>query len=128
MRESEVACLKSHQSAWQIVTKHKEPVLILEDDALLSNKTPKLLIALTQTQSIDHVTLEVRSRKKLLAKSAIALSPSMNLVRLYQDRTGAAAYVLWPKGAEILLERSRHAAGLAHAVPLAATEGRHILG
>ena len=38
------------------------------------------------------------------------------LLRLYQDRSGAAAYLLWPAGAKKLLNNASRAAGLADAV------------
>ena len=124
MRETEVACLYSHRAAWKSVAHSNTPALILEDDALLSSKLPNILQALSLRQDLDHVTLEIRSRKKLLAKETLPLPPSGTLVRLYQDRTGAGAYVLWPRGAKILLQNSNRAAGLADAIIAAAYDMR----
>lgn len=120
MRPAEVACLASHRAAWQIVIEKNAPVLILEDDALLCDHTPQLLADLVKITNMDHVSLEARSRKKLLATKPLHVNEHTNLSRLYQDRTGAAAYVLWPRGAEILLENSSRAAGLADAIIAAA--------
>jgi glycosyl transferase family 25 len=40
----------------------------------------------------------------------------ISIARLYQDRTGAAAYILWPQGAAKLLEHARqNGAALADA-------------
>jgi len=122
MRSSEIACLYSHRSAWRIVAEGNQPVLILEDDALLSSKVPAILKSLENSNSLDHATLEIRGRKKILAKNSQPLNKYTDITRLYQDRTGAAAYVLWPRGANILLKHSDHAAGLADAIIAAAYE------
>ncbi len=122
LREVEVACLYSHRSAWNIVAQGNKPVLILEDDVLLSSKTPKILSSLENAKNADHVTLEIRGRKKLLGLEAVKLNDNTFMSRLYQDRTGAGAYVLWPKAALVLLEKSGSAAGLADAVIAAAYE------
>ena len=43
LRRAEVACFLSHLKAWKEVATLNEPVLILEDDALLTNKTAEIL-------------------------------------------------------------------------------------
>ena len=105
MHRTEVACFLSHVSAWQYVQQSNAPALILEDDAVWSNTLAQALSALNKIEDIDYVTLEVRGRKKLVSKSKLSLTKDLNLIRLYQDRTGAAGYVLWPSGAEKLLHR-----------------------
>ena len=122
MRESEVACLYSHRTAWQMVSQANEPVLILEDDALLSSNVSGILQSLKKRTDLHHVTLEVRGRKKLLGEKPQILNENASLTRLFQDRTGAAAYVLWPYGAKILLEKSDNAASLADGIIAAAYE------
>lgn len=114
LREIEKALYASHRSVWAMIAAEDGPCLVLEDDALLSAQTPQLLAALATENGIDHITLEVRNRAKYVAKKK---HPSLPLRRLYQDRTGAAAYVLWPKGAAKLLARP---VGLADAVICAA--------
>ena len=122
MRHSEVACLFSHREAWKIVAAGNGPILILEDDALLSTKTPQILTALENLDCADHVSLEIRSRQKLLDFKSKTLCDNTVFTRLYQDRSGAAAYILWPKGARKLLNRSDRAAGLSDAIIAAAYE------
>lgn len=119
MRPAERACLISHRRAWQEIAAGTEPVLVLEDDAVLSNKLPALLAVLKDRRDLDHVTLETRGRKKLLAKRTVDGLP---LRRLYQDRSGAAAYILWPAGAAKLLARTAHHGAIADAVICAAYE------
>ena len=106
MRKTEVACFLSHQKAWQRVYDEKQPCLIIEDDALFSHKMPQLLASLKSLSDIDLVTLEVRSRKKIVSKKQYELCCESHLLELFQDRTGAAAYVLWPSGAEELLVKA----------------------
>ena len=116
MRPGEIACFLSHRAAWQRIVDSQEPTLVLEDDALLSSYVPNVLKALSRWDCADHVTLEVRGRKKLVGRNAIPVTGPISALRIYQDRSGAAAYVLWPGGAEKLLSRTRQRAGLADAV------------
>ena len=122
MRKTEVACLYSHRRAWKRVAHGNEPVLVLEDDALLSKKTPEILASLERQSIANHVTLEIRGRKKVLGEETLKLINGTVLSRLYQDRTGAGAYVIWPDAASILLKTSDRAARLADAIIAGAYE------
>jgi len=104
LRKTEVACYYSHRSAWDRVIKSGEPALILEDDAILSIFLPELLGSLNKIKSTDLINLENRSRKKFVSKSCVKIECSSKLLRLYQDRTGAAGYILWPTGAHKLIQ------------------------
>ncbi|APX89972.1 hypothetical protein BV394_09780 [Brevirhabdus pacifica] len=107
LRATEKALLASHARAWSQVVKLDEPCLILEDDALLAVETPVVLDRIAATDGIDHVSLETRSRKKIVARRP---HPTLPIRRLWQDRTGSAAYVLFPSGARKLLGRAAYAA------------------
>ena len=114
---TEVACFMSHHQVWQQIADSHEPALVLEDDAILAHNTPNLLKHLEMLNGLDHVSLETRQRQKLLGRRSKAM-PGLNarLHPLLQDRTGAAAYVLWPSGARILLAKfAQHGMGLADA-------------
>lgn len=104
LRKVEVACYYSHRSAWQKVIDNNKPVLILEDDALLSKHSKELLYALEEFSGADFIQLEIRNRKKLISKKNVQITSKYKLYRLYLDRTGAAGYVLWPSGAKKLVE------------------------
>ncbi len=93
-------------------------VLIIEDDALLAAEMPAFLQKLNREAGIDHITLEIRSQKKLVGRR----HQNLPMRRLYRDRTGAAAYVLWPSGAGKLLSRATIRPGLGDAVICAAHE------
>jgi glycosyl transferase family 25 len=106
LRRTELACFLSHHKAWQVVLKKKQPMLILEDDALLSRYSAVLLKMLEQRNDCDLISLEVRGRQKIVGERQ-ALVEDFSLMPLYQDRTGAAAYILWPSGAQILLDKAK---------------------
>ena len=116
LKSTEVACYFSHRYIWQIIIDNNMPALILEDDALLSKYTPEILNSISELSHVDLVQLEIRGRKKLIKKQGVKISSTHTLYRLYQDRTGAAGYVLWPSGAKRLLEHeSVHGIGLVDA-------------
>ncbi len=120
LRLAERACLLSHRSAWEIIAEQLDQVLVLEDDALLTKYVPEILDGISNWDFIDHLSLETRSRKKLLARfpiDQVKTPPKVHKIfELYQDRSGAAAYVLSPSGARKLLANSLLSAGLADAV------------
>jgi len=104
LRDTEVACYFSHRSAWQKIIKTNQPALILEDDALLSKCVPELLKSFTHKKNVDFINFEVAARKKFISKIGQDTACNSKLFRLYQDRTGAAGYILWPSGAKKLLQ------------------------
>ncbi|HPQ96759.1 MAG: glycosyltransferase family 25 protein [Thiothrix sp.] len=109
LRKTEIACYLSHHKIWQLVHKRQQPALILEDDAMLSRHVPYLLRQLDNYGGCDLVKFEVRGRKKTVARRGKNILGEYHLLPLFQDSIGAAAYVLWPSGAEILLERAQDA-------------------
>ena len=116
LRNVEVACYYSHRSAWQKIIDNNKPALILEDDALLSKHSSDVLESLAGLTDTDFVQLEIRNRKKLIAKEGVKITHQHKLHRLYLERTGAAGYVLWPTGARKLIEHeNKHGIGLADA-------------
>ena len=116
LRKTEVACYYSHRSAWETVIKSRKPALILEDDAILSKCVPKLLDNLYKIDNSDLINLENRSRKKFVSRSQIDIDCNSKLLRLHQDRTGAAGYILWPSGAKKLIQLEKKSGiGLADA-------------
>ncbi len=122
LKETEKACFLSHVAAWERVAALEEPALILEDDVVLSRATQVLLKSCRGLVDVDHLTLEVRQRRKIVAKDAQPLTDDHVMRRLYQDRSGAAAYVLWPSGAAKLLQRAKTQAALADAMICGAYE------
>lgn len=107
LSRAEFACYQSHRKAWLDVINTNQPALILEDDAYISNALPELLNQLHTKTEVDLITLEARARKKLLAKHSVEVIKGYSLLRLYQDRSGAAGYILWPAGARELLKQEK---------------------
>lgn len=116
LRDTEKACFLSHFRAWQYAASNNGYTLILEDDALLSCYTPRVLAIIEAQNDIEHVTLEVRNRKKIVGKRTHVAGAGHRVIRLYQDRSGAAAYVLSALGAQKLLERAKIQTALADAM------------
>ncbi len=115
LRDVEKATLLSHREAWRRVIALNQPTLVLEDDAWLMETAKKFMVQAAQLTNVEHLSLETRGRRKLLGAS----HPEMPaLRRLWLDRTGAAAYILWPEGARKLLARSKRVPALADAVPV----------
>ena len=116
LSQPEYACYLSHKKAWLDVISADEPTLILEDDACISQCLPAFLDAVEARTYCDFITLEARRRKKVIAKSGVEVTSGISLHRLYLDRSGAAAYILWPEGAKKLLSlESQRGAALADA-------------
>lgn len=107
LRVTEMALLASHRVAWRRVAALNEPCLVLEDDAYLTLDAPEALRAIAPLTGVDHVSLETRSRKKLLGRRR---HPAAPIRRMYQDRTGSAAYILFPRGARLLLAATEQSA------------------
>ncbi len=103
----EVSIFFSHKIAWDKVIEAGSPMLILEDDALLAESVPSLLDELNKLKNVDYVNLEARgiNKKKLLAKKVTQRFGDIELIRLYQGRSGAAGYVIWPSGAKKLITK-----------------------
>lgn len=113
LTETEKAIFASHQLAWGTIANCSKPKLVVEDDACLSAEVPQFLNKATELANVDRITLEFRGRKKLVATE---FDSRLSIRRLYQDRTGAAAYILWPNGARKLLLRSAQRPGLADGI------------
>jgi len=119
LRRTEVACFLSHYQVWQHIANSAQSFLILEDDAMLSQNLLNVLDTLSTQPPTNyhHLNFETRGRKKLIGKQGIHIGNDIALHDLFLDKTGAAAYLLTPKGAQILLDAvEKSGAGLADAL------------
>lgn len=108
MRDVELALTESHRKAWQHVVDTERPHLILEDDAVLTDETTSVLAGLDAMTGCCFVNLETFRKPKLLGRASRMVAGSRSdLVRLYNDRGGAAAYVVWPSAARALLRSTQ---------------------
>lgn len=117
LKQTEHACLLSHKKAWQYTLAHQEPILILEDDAILATDLAKILGEIENANlDVDLINLEVHGRKKIVSRNpAVILDKDFSLYALHMDKSGAAAYILYPSGAQKLLGRIDNHLDLADA-------------
>jgi len=112
LKKVELACFLSHKKAWEYVVRYNEPMLIIEDDAVVVKDLKRLLQELRSNTKLFHpdlINLEVRSRKKIIGKEPVCEFEDLQykLLALYQERTGTGGYILFPTGAKKLLEKSK---------------------
>ena len=112
LRDVECAILQSHQHAWRYIAESSQPAMVIEDDVLLAKHVAAFLESVSQGLDARIIILETRGRKKLLSRSSENLS---SLRLLHQNRSGAAAYILWPTAARELLEMTAKRGILADA-------------
>ncbi|MDY6485767.1 glycosyltransferase family 25 protein [Acinetobacter faecalis] len=116
MKQSELACFLSHKKAWEYVIELNQPCVVLEDDAVLVKDFKKIIDDFDQLTDIDYINLEVHGRKKTVAIHArySVADNSYNLLEIFIDRSGTGGYVLYPTGAQILLDfMAKRAIGLS---------------
>jgi glycosyl transferase family 25 len=106
LRVTEMALCASHMAAWRRIRDLDAPCLVLEDDAVLAAGLPDFLARVAGLSGIEHISLETRGRRKLVARRP---HPEAPMRRLYLDRTGSAAMVIWPAGAARLLAQAARA-------------------
>ena len=112
LSRSEVACLLSHAKAWEYALKAGRPVLVLEDDAVISPRTRQFLESLS-TEEFELINLETRLTGKFVSRQPVGhyATSGTRLYKLFVDHGGSAAYVIHPSGASRLLQRlDTHAA------------------
>ena len=103
LRRSEVGCFLSHKRAWEHVMRVGEPFMIFEDDVILSKRIVHAVNQIEKNQKYNFINLETSSRKKILHKKVEAITKEYTLSKLLHNKSGAAAYILWPKFARYLL-------------------------
>ena len=104
LKQSELACFLSHKRTWEYVIEQNEPCVILEDDAVLVSDFETVIHGISQLTDIDYVNLEVVGRKKMIAKKPSYTLAEYQLFKLYQDRNGTGGYIIFPSGAQKLLD------------------------
>ncbi|GHE00936.1 hypothetical protein GCM10008024_14560 [Allgaiera indica] len=106
MTPTEIACTESHRAIWEAVAQTGRPSVVLEDDVLLSTTAADVIAGLANHAASFHLV-------KLDALSfVVRLGPAVSLGQqrlhpLTHPVPSAAAYLLSPAGAAILLSRSQ---------------------
>nr|WP_292766256.1 glycosyltransferase family 25 protein [Mesorhizobium sp.] len=106
---SELGCLMSHVRAWRHCIERDEPVLVLEDDAFLSERLPAFLTEFERLGLQGVINLETRGVGKRVSKGppAAVLESAVRLYRLFVDPGGTAGYIVTPGAARTLVELSK---------------------
>jgi glycosyl transferase, family 25 len=96
----EVGCLLSHRAVYRRVAHENAPVLVLEDDAILSDDVPVVLSAIMKQEKTWDVVRFLDSEKTLKKKKIIAdLGGGYALAKVYGTPGGAYATLLSAKAA-----------------------------
>ncbi len=102
LKKTEVACFMSHLQLWKSIAISDGPAIVLEDDVVLGcDWLANVQLLATYTQA-DLVCLETWGKKTLGKSETIG---NLELRQLLINSAGAAAYVLWPSGAQHLVAR-----------------------
>lgn len=102
LKKTEVGCFLSHLQVWQKVALASSPVVILEDDVILSEGWGEIIDKLATLNDLDCVNFEAVGKKQV-GKSRMV--EDFHIHRLHLNSSGAGAYLLWPRGAQKLLAR-----------------------
>lgn len=106
----ELGCFLSHHGLWQTVAAGDAPMLVLEDDVVLSPRLASLLPAISALEAVDFLNLESFGRRRFVGRQARPIGEGAAILRLHRDKSGSAAYVLWPAGARKLLAQAERGA------------------
>jgi glycosyl transferase, family 25 len=100
LSNGEIGCFLAHKVAWRAVEAQNEKCLILEDDVLISGLSKGLLDRLRDApHQLTRIAGIFEKKHKFIGDTAYA--------KYWGDPSGAAAYVLGPKEARRLLEKSQ---------------------
>ncbi len=113
LKKTEVGCFLSHLKIWRTIAAGHVPVVVLEDDVILSEDWPQVIDQLVTLEGVDCINLEAFGKKQL---GRVRRSDAWTIRRLHLNSAGAGGYLLWPEGARKLLQHhEREGAGLADA-------------
>jgi glycosyl transferase family 25 len=102
-----VGCFLSHRLAWQRVVRAQRPLLIFEDDVVLSENLVPVLAGLTPSPGPVVYNLETGHGRKLVSIWPTEPLPAGHAtVKIYRDSGGSAAYLMTPQAAAICLDRA----------------------
>lgn len=112
MSRNEVGCFLSHLKCWQKCVALNEPVLVLEDDAVVSEELESALSGLSLAGAC-LVNLEMASAKKRLGPTLYTVNDRQSVYELIYAGAGAGGYVITPDAAKVCVEKAKHQIGLA---------------
>lgn len=101
LKKTEVGCFLSHLYVWQKVANADGPAVILEDDVILPSNWTQAIAELASLSEIDVLILEAVGKKQM---GRSRQHGQWSIKRLHLNSSGAGAYMLWPHGAQRLLQ------------------------
>jgi glycosyl transferase, family 25 len=116
MTRNEVGCFLSHLRCWEKCVELDEPVLILEDDAVLSSNFFDLVKEIVKNISTEPliVSLETFGSKKRVSKKRFSIGGGVfSVYDLAFAGAGACSYIMMPSAAKLCLEKAKKKIGLA---------------
>ncbi len=110
MTPDEVACTLSHARCWQYAVDKQQPVVVLEDDAVLDPSfglVTDILLNKAVSENL-FINLECFIRKKIVGKHLTTIDNGrFSLDELVKSGGGAAGYIITPSIAKKFLELSK---------------------
>jgi len=102
----EIGCFESHKELWRVCVKSKRPLIILEDDVLLSDDFIGLVeLIMSKNYDWDFFRLHGGTDHNMKTVFLFRLG-KFRVVEELRDPSTAAAYIIKPSGAIKLLEHS----------------------
>tara|TARA_A100000164_G_C21850413_1_gene744695 strand:- start:540 stop:1322 length:783 start_codon:yes stop_codon:yes gene_type:complete len=108
LSDGDRACFQSHYNLWKLLSiSENGPVMVLEDDVVLSKNAPKILRKIdwipNNSQIIKIDRFGNKKHKILISKKSYGLNSSYKLHYLLSKHGGTGGYIITPKGIETLL-------------------------
>ena len=113
LSRGEIGCFLSHRALWEKCFQQDTPILILEDDVILSKNFKQTIAALQEIKNIDRINLEAYGLSQKLFSKKCKIENGYTLTKIIRERAGSAAYIIWPSGAKKLLKHYKNRADLA---------------
>jgi glycosyl transferase, family 25 len=113
MSKNEVGCFLSHLTCWKKCVALNEPVLILEDDAVVGDDLVTILNAQHPINAPFIMSLEIYSSKKRLGTKIYDFNNNQSLYELIYAGAGSGGYMITPNAATLCIEKANHQIGLA---------------
>lgn len=108
LKPNEVACFLSHKALWEKSIVLDEPIVVLEDDALLNKKFEGNLAKILKTLKFKKIdVLRLGNGGYKTEKKKIDDGEGFSIFRYKEDPLCALAYVVSPNAAIKLLQNSR---------------------
>ncbi len=103
----EVGCFASHYRLWQVCAELGQPIVVLEDDIVVSPDFASVL-ALAGSEIDQHQLIRLFAVTERRHAVITELASPFRLIRYLKGPYGTQAYVLSPGGAKALLKSAAH--------------------